>query len=162
MMLTWMVAMALLFQTPRYKVVFILLLKKKWKKINKKKWLWKEKKKSKEINTPWTSLVLQSLRLPAVTTAGTGLTPGWRTKILHTMWSSICWTPLVVKWLRIHLPMQGTWVQSLVREDSTCHWAAKPVCPSCWAPVLQLLKSVRMDLCSALRGHCREKPAHCS
>ena len=23
-------------------------------------------------------------------------------------------TPLVVQWLRIHLPMQGTWVQSLV------------------------------------------------
>ena len=26
---------------------------------------------------------------------------------------------LVVQWLRIHLPMQGTWVQSLVQEDLT-------------------------------------------
>ena len=25
-------------------------------------------------------------------------------------------TSLVVQWLRIHLPMQGTWVQSLVGE----------------------------------------------
>ena len=36
-------------------------------------------------------------------------------------------TSLVVQWLRIHLPMQGTWVQSLVREDPTCHGATKPV-----------------------------------
>ena len=28
---------------------------------------------------------------------------------------------LVVQWLRIHLPMQGTQVQSLVQEDSPCH-----------------------------------------
>ena len=37
------------------------------------------------------------------------------------------WTCLVVQWIRIHLPMEGTWVGSLVREDSTCHGAAKPV-----------------------------------
>ena len=29
-------------------------------------------------------------------------------------------TSLVVKWLRIHLPVQGTWVPSLVSEDPTC------------------------------------------
>ena len=34
---------------------------------------------------------------------------------------------LVVQWLRIHLPMQGTWVRALVREDATCGGAAKPV-----------------------------------
>ena len=28
--------------------------------------------------------------------------------------------PLVEQWLRIRLPMQGTWVRSLVREDPTC------------------------------------------
>ena len=28
----------------------------------------------------------------------------------------ICWTSLVVQRLRIHLPMQGTWVQPLVGE----------------------------------------------
>ena len=32
-------------------------------------------------------------------------------------------TSLVVQWTRIHLPMQGTQVQSLVQENSTCHRA---------------------------------------
>ena len=40
---------------------------------------------------------------------------------------------LVVKCLRICLSMQGTWVQTLVWEDSTCLGATKPVCPSYWA-----------------------------
>ena len=37
------------------------------------------------------------------------------------------WTPLVAQWLRIHLPMQGTWVLSLVQEDPTCCEATKPM-----------------------------------
>ena len=36
-------------------------------------------------------------------------------------------TSLVAQWLRILLPMQGTWVRSLVQEDSTCHRATEPV-----------------------------------
>ena len=36
-------------------------------------------------------------------------------------------TSLVAQWLRIRLPMQGTRVQALVREDPTCHRATKPV-----------------------------------
>ena len=36
-------------------------------------------------------------------------------------------TFLVAQWLRTHLPMQGTRVQSLVREDPTCCGATKPV-----------------------------------
>ena len=40
----------------------------------------------------------------------------------------ICMTSLVVQWLRIHLLMQGTRVQALVREDPTCRGATKPVC----------------------------------
>ena len=28
-----------------------------------------------------------------------------------------CWASLVVQWLRIHLPMLKTWIQSLCRED---------------------------------------------
>ena len=35
-------------------------------------------------------------------------------------------TSLVAQWLKIHLPMQGTQVQALVREDPTCRRAAKP------------------------------------
>ena len=35
---------------------------------------------------------------------------------------------LVVQWLRICLPMQGTRVRALVWEDPTCHRATKPMC----------------------------------
>ena len=34
---------------------------------------------------------------------------------------------LVAQWLRICLPMQGTWVRALVWEDPTCHGATRPV-----------------------------------
>ena len=37
------------------------------------------------------------------------------------------WASLVAQWLGIRLPMQGTWVRALVREDPTCHGATKPV-----------------------------------
>ena len=42
-------------------------------------------------------------------------------------------TSLVAQWLRIHLPMQGTWVRALVQEDFTCRGATKPVCHDYWA-----------------------------
>ena len=41
--------------------------------------------------------------------------------------STKIWASLVAQRLRIHLPMQGTWVRSLVREDPTCRGATKPV-----------------------------------
>ena len=37
-------------------------------------------------------------------------------------------TSLVGQWLRIRLPMQGTWIQALVLEDPTCLGATKPMC----------------------------------
>ena len=40
----------------------------------------------------------------------------------------IYWASLVAQWLRIHLPMQGTRVPALVREDPTCCKATKLVC----------------------------------
>ena len=40
---------------------------------------------------------------------------------------------LVAQWLRICLPMQGTWVRALVWEDPTCHGAAAPVSHNYWA-----------------------------
>ena len=45
-------------------------------------------------------------------------------------------TSLVAQWLRIRLPMQGTWVRTLVREDPTCRGATKPVCHNYWACAL--------------------------
>ena len=46
-------------------------------------------------------------------------------------------TSLVVQWLRIHLPVQGTWVWSLIREDPTCRGAAKPERHNYWACALE-------------------------
>ena len=37
------------------------------------------------------------------------------------------WASLVVQWLRICLPMQGTRVRALVWENTTCHGATRPV-----------------------------------
>ena len=42
-------------------------------------------------------------------------------------------TSQVCQWLRICLPMQGTWVQSLIWEDSTCHGATEPACRNYWS-----------------------------
>ena len=53
--------------------------------------------------------------------------------------SSTAQTSLVVQWLRIRLPMQGTRVQALVREDHTRRGATKPVRHNYWARVPQLL-----------------------
>ena len=73
---------------------------------------------------------------------GPGFDPGQGTKIPHstakTQHSQINKylkynrTPLVVQWLKIGLPMQESWVQSLVQEDPTCPTAAKPVYPDYW------------------------------
>ena len=43
------------------------------------------------------------------------------------------WASLVVQWLRICLPMQGTWVRALVWEDPTCRGATGPVSHNYWA-----------------------------
>ena len=40
-------------------------------------------------------------------------------------------------------PLQGTWVQSLVREDPTCHGATKPSCSRAW--VLQQEKAPKWE-----------------
>ena len=82
-------------------------------------------------------------------------------------------TSLVVQWLRIHLPVQGTWVRSLVQEDPTCRGATKPMRHNYWACALepashnywahepQLLKPMCLEpmLCNK-RSHCNEKPTH--
>ena len=42
-------------------------------------------------------------------------------------------TSLVIQRLRIRLPVQGPWVQSLMQEDPTCLRAAKHMWHNCWA-----------------------------
>ena len=68
-------------------------------------------------------------------------------------------TSLVAQWIRILLPTQGTQVQSLVWEDSTCQGATKPLHHKYWAHVQQPLKPARLEpvLCRK-RSHHDEKP----
>ena len=59
----------------------------------------------------------------------------------------------MVQWLRIHLPVQGTWVQSLVWADSMCCGAAEPVSCDYWARLLYWALTLPRLLtpCSATR-----------
>ena len=65
--------------------------------------------------------------------------------------SSIYETSLVVQQLRIHLPMEGTWVPPLVQEDPTCLRATKPVIHNHWS--LGTLEPMLPNM----RSHCNEK-----
>ena len=90
--------------------------------------------------------------------------------------NGIMGTSLMAQWLRIRLPVQGTWVRMLVQEDPACCRATKPTSHNYWAHVpqllkptssrvhvLQLLKPVHLEpmLCNK-RSHCNEKPVHCN
>ena len=60
---------------------------------------------------------------------------------------------LVAQWLRICLPVQGTWVWSRIREDFTCCRATKLVCHNYWARVpktcaLQQKKPLLWEACA--------------
>ena len=56
--------------------------------------------------------------------------PSWVSLKIHHLGAS-----LVAQWLRICLPMQGTWVRALVWEDPTCRGATRPVSHNYWACV---------------------------
>ena len=73
---------------------------------------------------------------------------------------------LVFQWLRICLPMQGTQVWLLVREDRICCWAANPVCHNSWSQALEpenhnywSRHPLESMLCNP-RRHRNEKPMH--
>ena len=63
---------------------------------------------------------------------------------------------LLVLWLRICLPMQGTWVWSLVWVDSMCCGATKPMHHKYWS--LHGLEPVLHNK----GNHSTEKPRHCN
>ena len=48
------------------------------------------------------------------------------------------WASLVAQWLRIRLPIQGTWVRALVWEDPTCRGGTKLMRHNYWACALEL------------------------
>ena len=62
----------------------------------------------------------------------------------------------MAKWIRIHPPMPGTRVPSLVQEDSMCTGAAKLVNHTYWSP--RALESVLRNE----RNHHNERPSQCN
>ena len=67
---------------------------------------------------------------------------------------------LVVQWLRIRLPMQGTGVRALVREDPTCCGATKPVRHNYRACALEPASSNYWSLCATTTE--ARKPRACA
>ena len=97
----------------------------------------------------WLSLQTNVLRFAASTSASSFQSPlsialtsqfAVQTSRLPSFKNKPGRSSLVAQWIRIHLPMQGTQLRSLVWEDSTCCGTSKPVCHNCWVPMLQLLK----------------------
>ena len=71
----------------------------------------------------------------------------------------------MVQWLRICLPVQGRWGQSLLWEGPTCLGAAEPPRQNYWAWALEPTgRSYRSRVPGACvrsqRSHCSEKPGH--
>ena len=79
---------------------------------------------------------------------------------MWTIIASTSGTSLVAQWLRIRLPMQGTRVWALVREDPTCLGKTKHMCHNYWARVTQLLSPHLEPLLCSKRSHRNEKPVH--
>ena len=107
---------------------------------------WASVNASTYLNTePVQDMVCSHLPLP---------TPNAAVSLSFFLFKKSCQGPsLVAQWLRICLPMQGTRVWALVREDPTCRGATKPVRHSYWACALEPV------LCNK-RGHLSEKPVH--
>ncbi|XP_066862985.1 uncharacterized protein [Kogia breviceps] len=69
-------------------------------------------------------------------------------------------TSLVTQCLRICLPLQGTWVQALAREDPTCPRATKPACLKYGARMSQLLRPTLLEPLLHKRSRRNGKPTH--
>ena len=86
--------------------------------------------------------------------------------IIENLLETLRRASLVAQWLRIRLPMQGTRVRALVREDPTCHGATKPMRHNYRASSLearkpQLPKPMHLEpVLHNKRSHLNERPAH--
>ena len=69
-------------------------------------------------------------------------------------------TSLVAQWIRVCLPTQGTWVQSLAREDPTCLGVTNPMCHNYWAWVPRACVYNKRSLCNEKPVHHNEEESH--
>ena len=71
------------------------------------------------------------------------------------------WTSLVVQWIGVCLPKQGTQVQPWVWEDSTCHRAVKAHVPELLSPHAATSEAhVLEPVLGDKKSHRHEKPVH--
>ena len=148
--------------------------------------VWKIRAESKSHQPAWTSyatlgeIIVTNTYCPlTVTLIGVGLSEfsvRKQQRLILRIYTEVCETAhgikslrirfrasLVAQWLGICLPVQGTWVQALFREDSTCPGATKPGCLNYWACALelashnywahepQLLQPAHLEPCSTAR-----------
>ena len=74
----------------------------------------------------------------------------------------IYWISLVAQWLRIHLPLQGSWAQILVQEDSTSRGATAHA-PQLLNPCAATTEALSLE--PVLHHHKSRhnvKPTHCN
>ena len=67
---------------------------------------------------------------------------------------------LVAQWLRIHLLVQETWVQSPIGEGPTCRGVTKPVHHNLWACALELGSHSHWSLCALKPMLCNKRSRH--
>ena len=68
-------------------------------------------------------------------------------------------TSLVVQWLRIHLPVEGTQVRSLVQEDPTSWGPTKPMHHNYWSMCAQSLCPATGEATTVRSPHTPQRPA---
>ena len=76
-----------------------------------------------------------------------------RNRELMPKYKAIHWASLVVQRTRIRLPMQGTWVQSVLQEDATSLRVTKPMRHNYWSPCAESLFSEKREATS-MRKRC--------
>ena len=95
---------------------------------------------AKALTPSWTRNLRPAAQIPAgqgcldPRVCCTQLTPAstqelWEPAVIHSTGKTCRDQSLVVQWMRLRLPTQGTWVQPLVQEDST-RLRTKPMCHS--------------------------------
>ena len=117
---------------------------------------------SQRVRHDWATELNWSLRFNSMKTISPPRTRGVEEihLLIYCLFSEpICRASLVTHWIRIHLPMQGTQIWSLVQEDPTCHGATKLMSHSYWACKQQLESSPHSPLLEKAHAQQRD-PVH--
>ena len=93
------------------------------------RWSWHHTFSERRTTAAFLACSLSSLPTSDIGHASWGFS-GYEKKLSKNAFKRDGGTSLVVQWLRIHLPTQAKWVQSLVWGDPTCRRATKPMCPN--------------------------------